>query len=326
MYNGLGLRTPRGSGTSGYIQTNKFFGKPKSVKVHPGKGFDEVTGAATTIKDSDTRTHQIVARKEKQMETLRAALGIGTSEFDKQKKLYIYSNSEDCDDDDDKARHKLKKGLNDDGKQHGEDSDNGNDDVRRGVKSRKNEGEEKLLDSRSHKKQESRRRNHGDDSSDTGSSGEHVRRIKKKHRKSNLGSASESDSDNDVGNKKMQKSRWKHKKSRRHDSDDFDSDSDEEHYFKQKSGVHFEDVRRRSKVEAKWTDKNIAPEEKLETFELDYDVKSDGRNGYEAASYADFIDRFEARDESRKRYPKQQFLRRSEEKSNQQNGECGECA
>lgn len=33
MYNGIGLQTPRGSGTNGYIQTNKFFVKPKSNKV-----------------------------------------------------------------------------------------------------------------------------------------------------------------------------------------------------------------------------------------------------------------------------------------------------
>lgn len=29
MYNGIGLRTPRGTGTSGYVQKNKSFSKPK---------------------------------------------------------------------------------------------------------------------------------------------------------------------------------------------------------------------------------------------------------------------------------------------------------
>lgn len=29
MYNGLGLRTPRGSGTNGYVQRNLSFAKPK---------------------------------------------------------------------------------------------------------------------------------------------------------------------------------------------------------------------------------------------------------------------------------------------------------
>ena len=30
MYNGLGLRTARGSGTSGYVQRNQSFAKPKT--------------------------------------------------------------------------------------------------------------------------------------------------------------------------------------------------------------------------------------------------------------------------------------------------------
>ncbi|ERN01126.1 hypothetical protein AMTR_s00002p00205670 [Amborella trichopoda] len=33
MYNGMGLQTPRGSGTNGYIQRNTFFVKPKSARV-----------------------------------------------------------------------------------------------------------------------------------------------------------------------------------------------------------------------------------------------------------------------------------------------------
>ncbi|KAL4199725.1 hypothetical protein AMTRI_Chr03g52700 [Amborella trichopoda] len=32
MYNGMGLQTPRGSGTNGYIQRNTFFVKPKSAR------------------------------------------------------------------------------------------------------------------------------------------------------------------------------------------------------------------------------------------------------------------------------------------------------
>ncbi|XP_059663024.1 uncharacterized protein LOC132308808 [Cornus florida] len=307
MYNGIGLQTPRGSGTNGYIQSNKFFLRPKSGKVvvdNAGKGFgenqgmagvtkkpnkdilehdrkrqielklailedtlinqgyteaeiedklkdarnnleaaasaEEVTGGAITGADkvSDTQTHQIAARKEKQMETLRAALGISTSEFDNQKKQNIDSNSDESndDDDDDRPVNKLKEGLNEDGKQHGKDPKNGNDDVRMGAKSRKNEGGEELLGSRSHKKQESKRRKHGDDSSDAGSSGEHVKRTKKKHRKSNRGSDSESDSDNDVG-KKKQKSR-EHKKSRRHDIDDSDSDPHNGEKYQKARRVH----------------------------------------------------------------------------------------
>lgn len=48
MYNGIGLQTPRGSGTNGYIQTNKFFVKPKTNKVlvDGGKGFESGQGTA----------------------------------------------------------------------------------------------------------------------------------------------------------------------------------------------------------------------------------------------------------------------------------------
>ncbi|CAK8570073.1 unnamed protein product [Lathyrus sativus] len=143
MYNGIGLETPRGSGTNGYIQSNKFFLKPRTSKVAENmKGFeadqgtagvtrkankeilehdrkrqiqlklviledklidqgyteseiaekleearinleaaaDENDGSSNLDKLSDTQTHQIAARKEKQMETLKAALGIASSE------------------------------------------------------------------------------------------------------------------------------------------------------------------------------------------------------------------------------------------------------
>ncbi|OVA14657.1 mRNA splicing factor [Macleaya cordata] len=45
MYNGIGLQTPRGSGTNGYIQMNKFFVRPKSAKIET-KAFegDQGTG------------------------------------------------------------------------------------------------------------------------------------------------------------------------------------------------------------------------------------------------------------------------------------------
>lgn len=43
MYNGIGLQTARGSGTNGYIQTNKFFVKPKTNKINnsSGTGYEE---------------------------------------------------------------------------------------------------------------------------------------------------------------------------------------------------------------------------------------------------------------------------------------------
>ncbi|URD76950.1 cwf21 domain [Musa troglodytarum] len=151
MYNGIGLQTPRGSGTNGYIQSNKFFVKPrqpparfdaasasdsqpegavrkpnKGILEHDRKrqiqlkllileetladqGYTEAeisekleeakktieaeAAAAAAAEDgsggrrkdrpplpnkrfANTQTHHIAARKEKQLETLREALGI----------------------------------------------------------------------------------------------------------------------------------------------------------------------------------------------------------------------------------------------------------
>nr|GEX31677.1 pre-mRNA-splicing factor SLU7-like [Tanacetum cinerariifolium] len=57
-------------------------------------------------------------------------------------------------------------------------------------------------------------------------------------------------------------------------------------------------MERPRKLGAKWTRKNIAPDEKIETFELDYVRKRDRWNGYEATSYSYVIDRYEARDKA----------------------------
>ncbi|KAL6508796.1 hypothetical protein OROHE_021355 [Orobanche hederae] len=47
MYNGIGLQTPRGSGTDDYIQSNKFLVKPRTNKVtNDSKGFE--SGQGTT--------------------------------------------------------------------------------------------------------------------------------------------------------------------------------------------------------------------------------------------------------------------------------------
>ncbi|XP_047167356.1 pre-mRNA-splicing factor SLU7-A-like [Vigna umbellata] len=78
-------------------------------------------------------------------------------------------------------------------------------------------------------------------------------------------------------------------------------------------------MERPRKVGAKWTNTHIAPDEKIETFELDYDGKRDRWNGYDASTYARVIERYEARDEARKKYLKEQQLKKLE-KSNQ-NGE-----
>lgn len=72
------------------------------------------------------------------------------------------------------------------------------------------------------------------------------------------------------------------------------------------------------KIGAKWTNKNIAPDEKMESFELDYDGKRDRWNGYNTARYAQVIERYEARDEARRNFFKEQQLKKLQEKSNKQ--------
>lgn len=78
------------------------------------------------------------------------------------------------------------------------------------------------------------------------------------------------------------------------------------------------------KLGAKWTNKHIAPDEKIETFELDYDGKRDRWNGYDAATYARVIERYEARDEARRKYLKEQQLKKLEERNKNPNGEDAE--
>ncbi|KAM4127356.1 hypothetical protein ACJW30_02G084300 [Castanea mollissima] len=80
-------------------------------------------------------------------------------------------------------------------------------------------------------------------------------------------------------------------------------------------------MERPRKKGAKWTSMHIAPDEKIETFELDYDGKRDRWNGYDAASYARVIERYEARDEARRKYLKEQQLKKLEDKNNKENGE-----
>ncbi|XP_073156578.1 uncharacterized protein [Henckelia pumila] len=176
MYNGIGLQTARGSGTNGYVQTNKFFIKPRTNKVvmDSSKGFDSGQGMAGVTrkpnkdilehdrkrkiqlkllvleeklidqgytdaeiaekldearkaldvdegshsavipeKVSVTQTHQIAALKERQMETLKNALGI-ESEGDREKKHHdAMATSIEENDDEDEPRNIHKKNTAD---------------------------------------------------------------------------------------------------------------------------------------------------------------------------------------------------------------------
>lgn len=66
---------------------------------------------------------------------------------------------------------------------------------------------------------------------------------------------------------------------------------------------------------------HIAPDEKIETFELDYDGKRDRWNGYDPATYARVIERYEAREEARRKYLKEQQLKKLEKNNKKQRGE-----
>ncbi|RYQ91796.1 hypothetical protein Ahy_B09g097825 isoform B [Arachis hypogaea] len=80
-------------------------------------------------------------------------------------------------------------------------------------------------------------------------------------------------------------------------------------------------MERPRKIGAKWTNMHIAPDEKIETFELDYDGKRDRWNGFDPATYARIIEKYEQRDEARRKYLKEQQLKKLEEKNNKQKGE-----
>jgi pre-mRNA-processing factor SLU7 len=69
------------------------------------------------------------------------------------------------------------------------------------------------------------------------------------------------------------------------------------------------------KIGAKFTNKFIAPDEKIETFELDYDGKRDRWNGYDSTTYSRVIDSYEMRDEHRRKFQKEQQLKRLEQKN-----------
>ncbi|RWV88278.1 hypothetical protein BHE74_00028239, partial [Ensete ventricosum] len=75
-------------------------------------------------------------------------------------------------------------------------------------------------------------------------------------------------------------------------------------------------MERPRKVGAKWTSTHIAPDEKIETFELDYDGKRDRWNGYDASTYFRVIEQYEARDGARRKYLKEEQLKNLEEKNN----------
>lgn len=72
---------------------------------------------------------------------------------------------------------------------------------------------------------------------------------------------------------------------------------------------------------AKWTNMYIAPDEKIETFELDYEGKRDRWNGYDTSNYARVIERYDAKEEARRKFLKEQQLNKLEEGQDKNDGE-----
>ncbi|TKY58210.1 Serine/arginine repetitive matrix protein 2 [Spatholobus suberectus] len=297
MYNGIGLQTPRGSGTNGYIQSNKFFVKPKISKVAENtKGFEADQGtagvtrkpnkeilehdrkrqiqlklviledklidqgytdaeiaekleearqnleateetdgpapvSASDKKVSDTQTHQIAARKEKQMEALKAALGIVSSEVNE-----INADGNDG------TGNDGKNGSNAEGKHNSKHEhaflDRDFSRKKQMVEDQKDENAKKGVKDTRHHKVETRKKKYEDDSSDSDSSLSDEKGDTRKHGKEYTDSSDESDSDSDAKRKVKAEKKWKipkhHKKGRVEDSDDTDStyDSDDSNIAK----------------------------------------------------------------------------------------------
>ncbi|EFJ38615.1 hypothetical protein SELMODRAFT_164109 [Selaginella moellendorffii] len=70
------------------------------------------------------------------------------------------------------------------------------------------------------------------------------------------------------------------------------------------------------KIQAKWSNLHIAPDEKVESFELDYDGKRDRWNGYDPQTFSMVINYWEQKDEARNKYQKEQQLKKLEQKQN----------
>ncbi|XP_045831545.1 serine/arginine repetitive matrix protein 2-like [Trifolium pratense] len=287
MYNGIGLQTPRGSGTNGYIQSNKFFVKPRTSKVAENmKGFEGDQGTAGVSrkankeilehdrkhqiqlklviledklidqgytdaeiaekleearnsleaaadendsnldKVSNTQTHQIAARKERQMETLKAALGIVSSEANE---LNAEGNDEGPDNEGKDvsfadAKHILKP-------EHSFlDRDFSRKKQLEVIQKEETTKKKGVKDTKHHKKGGTLKKKYKDDSSDSDSSTDDEKTGRRKHSRVDTDSSDRSDSDSDakrkVKAKKKQKTSKHHKKGRVEDNDDTDFSSD----------------------------------------------------------------------------------------------------
>ncbi|XP_073302693.1 uncharacterized protein [Primulina huaijiensis] len=289
MYNGIGLQTARGSGTNGYVQTNKFFIKPRTNKVamESNKGFELGQGMAGVsrkankdilehdrkrkiqlkllvleeklidqgytdaeiaekldearksleAKDnvdegsnsaviperiSETQTHQIAALKEKQMETLKAALGI-ESEGDREKKHYdAMATSIEENDDEDEPRNVHKKNTADIRKHHVKNIRDEKDDTEKVFKTNTSSSDEPNFH------REDKIRGVHNDSSDSDSDQKLGRKAKSEPKNDSRRAVTDDDSKIGVRKRREETSRTQ-KKSVKHDSDSSGSESQSGH-------------------------------------------------------------------------------------------------
>ncbi|CAI9755556.1 unnamed protein product [Fraxinus pennsylvanica] len=185
-----------------------------ALEAAAAKENEEGGSNAVVVSDkvSKTQTHQIAALKEKQMETLKAALGIGSEAEGKKNQRDAQSPNSEESDDEDKPRHGYKKDNAAASKLNETDSE-----FEKGVKINDTERYESVRQ----RKGKSRKRGH-ENSSDSDSSGKYMKGSRKKHEKGSKGKDNGAVVD---AKKRKEKSSRKHKKSRRYDSDSSDSES-----------------------------------------------------------------------------------------------------
>ncbi|CAN4128272.1 unnamed protein product [Withania somnifera] len=251
MYNGIGLQTPRGSGTNGYIQSNKFFVKPKTNKVlvdGGGKGYDSSQGTAgvTRKANKDILEHdrkrqiqlkllvleeklsdqgytdtEITEKLEEARRNLEAtAEDSGGPAYEKVSETQTHQIAALKEKQMENlkaalkigAEHETEKKRHDALAHHAEEGEDGDNDIA------------KKDESKHHKKKEKRRKH--DDSSDTDSSGGHAKESKNNPKKAHASSVSDA-----AGGNKSRKLTTKDKEvRRRHYSSSDDSSSDSGSY------------------------------------------------------------------------------------------------
>ncbi|KAK4422505.1 Pre-splicing factor cwc21 [Sesamum alatum] len=88
MYGGIGLQTPQGSGTNGFIQLSKFFVKPKTktktnTNTYSGKGFEWDQGTAGATRQSNKQILEHDRKRKIQLKILVNLIDHGYTDAEK---------------------------------------------------------------------------------------------------------------------------------------------------------------------------------------------------------------------------------------------------